>query len=171
MSLKAKMFLFLFILAVAPLSLYAQAADERGYFNPGPGWTLEWSDEFDGDTVDTNKWTFETGTLGGGNAELQYYTDTNAFISNGKPVHPDIPGQERFSVLQNIHRGQIFVHLRQNRVAHQDAGGQRNVAGILDAGHQQILGQLAAVRRSRYRRDARRRPERRSGRFRIGTLV
>ncbi len=49
------------------------------------GWTLVWSDEFDGDTLDRSKWDFDLGNGfydyknhawvdGWGNAELQYYT-------------------------------------------------------------------------------------------------
>ena len=40
-----------------------------------PGWTLDWSDEFDGAALDRAKWTFETGGHGFGNNEMQYYTD------------------------------------------------------------------------------------------------
>jgi beta-glucanase (GH16 family) len=68
------------ILTVFPTALSGEV------FYPGPGWTLDWSDEFDGDSVDTNKWNIETGTLGGGNMEQQYYTDTNAYVTNGSLV-------------------------------------------------------------------------------------
>ena len=43
-----------------------------------PGWTLVWSDEFEGSAgalVDATKWVSETGGHGWGNAELQFYTD------------------------------------------------------------------------------------------------
>lgn len=43
---------------------------------PSPSdWTLAWSDEFDGDTLDRGKWVAETGGHGWGNNELQFYTD------------------------------------------------------------------------------------------------
>ena len=46
-----------------------------------------WSDEFEGSTIDTDKWTFEIGTgeSGWGNNEWQYYTDRseNAYIKDG----------------------------------------------------------------------------------------
>ena len=46
-----------------------------------------WSDEFEGQTIDTDKWTFEigTGASGWGNNEWEYYTDRseNAYIKDG----------------------------------------------------------------------------------------
>ncbi len=52
------------------------------------GWTLAWSDEFDGAAIDRGKWTFETGGHGWGNAELQHYTDRpeNARVESGHLV-------------------------------------------------------------------------------------
>ena len=51
-------------------------------------WKLVWSDEFDGDSLNTNVWTRETGGSDGGgwgNNELQYYTDRteNSYVSDG----------------------------------------------------------------------------------------
>lgn len=46
-------------------------------------WVSVWADEFDGDTLDLTKWTYEIDGNGGGNNELQYYTDKNAEVSNG----------------------------------------------------------------------------------------
>ncbi len=50
------------------------------------GWQLVWSDEFDGSAIDTNKWSFEKNCMGGGNNELQCYTDRadNAYVGDGK---------------------------------------------------------------------------------------
>lgn len=45
--------------------------------------TLVWSDEFNGTTLDGNKWTAETGGGGWGNSELQYYKAANATVSSG----------------------------------------------------------------------------------------
>lgn len=49
-------------------------------------WTLVWSDEFDGATIDSTKWSYEKNCWGGGNNEQQCYTDqaTNAFNADGK---------------------------------------------------------------------------------------
>jgi beta-glucanase (GH16 family) len=58
--------------------------------NPPPvvaGWQLVWSDEFDGSSVDTSKWVFESGTGSGGwgNNERQFYTGrtNNASVAGG----------------------------------------------------------------------------------------
>ena len=54
--------------------------------NPGES-TYLWHDEFNGDNIDTDKWTFEigTGASGWGNNEWEYYTDRkeNAYIKDG----------------------------------------------------------------------------------------
>jgi beta-glucanase (GH16 family) len=42
--------------------------------NAIPGWTLDWSDEFDGAALDSSNWVAETGGHGWNNHELQYYT-------------------------------------------------------------------------------------------------
>ena len=38
-------------------------------------WVQTWSDEFDGTTIDMNKWKYDTGNNGWGNNELEFYTD------------------------------------------------------------------------------------------------
>jgi beta-glucanase (GH16 family) len=57
---------------------------------------LVWADEFDGDQIDTERWSFDLGNgceisenlCGWGNNELQYYTDSeeNAFVTNGRLI-------------------------------------------------------------------------------------
>jgi beta-glucanase (GH16 family) len=56
-----------------------------------PGWTLTWSDEFngpDGSAVDATKWKHDVGGTGWGNNELEYYTDgtQNAVVEGGNLV-------------------------------------------------------------------------------------
>lgn len=67
-----------------------QPIGDVGYSTPTSysGMTLVWSDEFDGTTLNTNDWTYETGNSGWGNNELQNYKagDDNAYLSNGKLV-------------------------------------------------------------------------------------
>jgi beta-glucanase (GH16 family) len=52
------------------------------------GWTLVWSDEFDGPQIDTTKWNFVDKGDGFGNNELEYYTPRpeNAYIENGSLI-------------------------------------------------------------------------------------
>lgn len=58
---------------------------DSGYFSPTSyaGYTMVWSDEFDGTTINTNDWVFETGAGGWGNNEWQYYRRENAWVSDG----------------------------------------------------------------------------------------
>lgn len=44
---------------------------------------LVWSDEFNGTSIDTSTWNFETGGNGWGNNEQEYYQAANATESNG----------------------------------------------------------------------------------------
>ena len=50
-----------------------------------PGYALAWSDEFDGDSVNTDNWSFDIGNgeNGWGNGELQYYREDNASVEDG----------------------------------------------------------------------------------------
>ncbi|NUN69243.1 MAG: glycoside hydrolase family 16 protein [Bacteroidetes bacterium] len=53
-----------------------------------PGWQLVWNDEFNGLAVDSSKWSYEVNGSGGGNNELQYYTDRyqNSYVDSGALV-------------------------------------------------------------------------------------
>jgi beta-glucanase (GH16 family) len=73
------------------LSPFPTAAPVTPTVTPTGDWKLVWSDEFDapnGSAVDTTKWSFNTGSGGWGNGELQYYTDRtdNAYIQDGALV-------------------------------------------------------------------------------------
>jgi len=45
-------------------------------------WQLVWSDEFEGESLNTAYWNVEDNARGGGNAELQYYAPKNITIEN-----------------------------------------------------------------------------------------
>tara|TARA_R110002124_G_scaffold5344_10_gene33588 strand:+ start:14047 stop:15123 length:1077 start_codon:yes stop_codon:yes gene_type:complete len=49
------------------------------------GWQLVWQDEFEGNQIDTTKWSFAVDCYGGGNDEAQCYTarSKNAAVSGG----------------------------------------------------------------------------------------
>lgn len=48
-------------------------------------WVLVWSDEFEGENIDFNKWEHEINCDGGGNQEKQCYTDSpeNSYVEDG----------------------------------------------------------------------------------------
>lgn len=66
--------------------------DNTGFTTPNTyaGKTLVWSDEFSGNSLNTNDWNYETGNGSGGwgNNELEYYTNStkNVFVSNGNLI-------------------------------------------------------------------------------------
>jgi len=64
--------------------------NDTGYDAPSsyPGYSLVWSDEFNGNSLDPSVWNFETGNNGWGNNELENYTSraNNATLQNGKLV-------------------------------------------------------------------------------------
>jgi beta-glucanase (GH16 family) len=62
------------------------AADGPITPNSYQGMQLVWADEFDGNAVNQEWWTFETGGGGWGNNELEVYANSpiNAFVYNGK---------------------------------------------------------------------------------------
>ncbi len=57
-------------------------------YQPGPGWALEWSDEFDGDELDETNWNRQVESAGRFNEEWQRYTDSvdNAYVEDGRLV-------------------------------------------------------------------------------------
>lgn len=64
-----------------------EVTPDNGYSTPlsYTGYNLVWNDEFEGSSVNTDDWNFETGTgsNGWGNNELQYYRSQNASVSGG----------------------------------------------------------------------------------------
>jgi beta-glucanase (GH16 family) len=70
-------YLFLILALVLAMVMLGVAPAQAAY-------NLVWSDEFNGSSVDTSKWVFETGNNGGwGNGELEYYQAANATVSGG----------------------------------------------------------------------------------------
>ena len=68
--------LLLMVFLLMPIEVWAQ------------DWSLVWSDEFDGDVIDTTKWSFQIGDgcpdlCGWGNNELEWYRAENASVSDG----------------------------------------------------------------------------------------
>jgi len=65
-----------------------QTTEPEDVIVPPEGYELVWNDEFNSDIIDTSKWEFEVNADGGGNNELQYYTDRpeNAYLDSGKLV-------------------------------------------------------------------------------------
>ena len=51
-------------------------------------WQLVWSDEFNGSKLDYGKWGVSVDAFGGGNQEMQLYTDRakNVRVENGKLI-------------------------------------------------------------------------------------
>ncbi|OJF17292.1 MAG: 1,3--beta-D-glucan 3-glucanohydrolase [Bacillaceae bacterium G1] len=82
LSKSTRLYVFLLVLAMVA-TLFPASSSSAAY-------TLVWSDEFNGTSINTNNWTFEigTGSNGWGNNELQYYTSRpeNARIENGNLV-------------------------------------------------------------------------------------
>ncbi len=50
------------------------------------GWTIVWSDEFNGTKLDESVWSYDEGGHGFGNEEAQYYTRDNISVSDGKLI-------------------------------------------------------------------------------------
>jgi beta-glucanase (GH16 family) len=64
---------------------HSSAATLESSSSGNGAWELVWSDEFDGHSLDSEKWAREINCWGGGNRELQCYTSeaTNSYVNNG----------------------------------------------------------------------------------------
>jgi beta-glucanase (GH16 family) len=61
-----------------------------GQTAPASQWNIVWSDEFNGTSINTSNWVFETGNNSGwGNGELEYYTSrtNNAYVDGNGLLH------------------------------------------------------------------------------------
>ncbi len=77
---------------------------EDGNFQPGPGYTLSWADEFEGTEPDTSNWNRQVLEAGHFNGEFQRYTDSdeNAYLEDGclviKIIHTsDVHGMGQYT--------------------------------------------------------------------------
>ncbi len=79
-------------IGILSLGIAATSAAEGDFteisYAEAKGWQLDWHDEFDGKDVDEEKWGWEKNCWGGGNNELQCYTDRykNSFVEDGKLI-------------------------------------------------------------------------------------
>ena len=68
----------------------AYSGADSGFVSPTsyPGYSLVWSDEFDGSVLNTESWNYETGNSGWGNNELQFYRSgpSNVRLENGRMI-------------------------------------------------------------------------------------
>lgn len=87
--------------------------DNTGYTTPDhyAGYTLKWSDDFNGNTITDANWGFESGNNNGwGNHELENYTNSshNAFVSQGNLIiearHEDA-GSNHYTSARMITKG------------------------------------------------------------------
>jgi len=76
------------IVLLAVSSLVDLAYAQHARIKAPKGYELVWHDEFEHPQIDLSKWSFEVNAWGGGNHELQYYTDRpeNVFIRDGKLI-------------------------------------------------------------------------------------
>ena len=76
--------LFFICNCIALLMVPAQAQEPSG----GTGRKLVWEDNFDGDSLDYSKWGIEVNAFGGGNGELQIFTDRkeNVRVAGGNLI-------------------------------------------------------------------------------------
>ncbi|MBS4195233.1 carbohydrate binding domain-containing protein [Lederbergia citri] len=87
-----------FLLFFSNFFSFSVKANEKSEEPPSEDsdWTLVWEDNFDGDELDTSKWSIDIGNgfenpdgswnPGWGNNELQYYHENNVKVENGKLI-------------------------------------------------------------------------------------
>jgi len=77
-------FIFIFLLASTTCRKKNPAENDANKIPTPEGWELVWHDEFSGTTIDASKWSHEVNAQGGGNNELQYYTNRskNSYVEN-----------------------------------------------------------------------------------------
>lgn len=103
------------VMSVSGIYFVAEKPDEV----KAATWDLVWSDEFNGDKLDTNVWNYQTGTGGNwgwGNGEVQNYTDRekNVKVSDGylqiNAIREDFGGQKYTSGRINTKGKKAFLY-------------------------------------------------------------
>lgn len=71
-----------------PIADVAKVVGEDPKRKADTTWQMVWSDEFEGNKLDYSKWEIEVNAFGGGNQELQMYTDNrkNVRVENGRLI-------------------------------------------------------------------------------------
>jgi beta-glucanase (GH16 family) len=105
---------YLIFFAIVLISAAASAQTTNPQ-TTSPGWTLVWSDEFNGpdnSPIDTSKWVSEKGGNGWGNQELEYYTTRpeNAFQQGGNLVIKVL--QEKYTGADGVTRDYTSARLK-----------------------------------------------------------
>ncbi len=88
-----------------PKKVESSTTSENEYdFELGQDWKLDWSDEFEADSIDKNNWNFQVVEAGHFNDEWQRYTDNsdNVYIEDGcliiKAIHEsDVHGMNQYT--------------------------------------------------------------------------
>ena len=91
----------------------SNSAETASSSSAGPVAEYLWNDEFDGESIDLTKWTFDigTGSSGWGNNEWEYYTDRkeNAYVKDGvlhiRAQKEDYEGQKCTSARMELGNG------------------------------------------------------------------
>jgi beta-glucanase (GH16 family) len=78
--------ILIFLLALAIISCNKSVAQNSSKREVKSPFHLVWSDEFNGSSVDTTIWKFETGASGWGNHEQEFYQPENATEEDGNLI-------------------------------------------------------------------------------------
>jgi beta-glucanase (GH16 family) len=78
---------------------FSAAAFSPDNWTPGTGWTLVWADKFEGASINPAHWTYDVGSGGWGNHELQTYTSSpaNAYVQNFELVIEAIKSRGKYT--------------------------------------------------------------------------
>jgi len=78
-------FIALFLIMCFATADAQPISESRSSNSNASSWSLVWSDEFDGMSINTSNWTYDLRAGGWGNSESEYYTSRleNASINNG----------------------------------------------------------------------------------------